>query len=110
MILHQVVGICDEEMQLARRWSGIEMINIMRKKPELGGKLLITDMRRGESLTDLERGNLCILGGSNLSGVTTEVAWSRWGSMDEIVDVVGEEDCNPTITGMIVDVVSFVIY
>nr|ACZ64513.1 sufu-like protein [Schmidtea mediterranea] len=90
----QVVGICDEEMQLARRWSGIEMIAAMRKRVETGGSLLVTDMRRGESLNDLE-GNFHKNEGSNLSGVTTEVSWGRWGSLEEIIDVVGEEEYVP---------------
>ncbi|CAL8106731.1 unnamed protein product [Calicophoron daubneyi] len=74
----QIVGLCDEELRLVQRWTGTHVADLMRRLPETGGELLVTDMRRKSSLFELEPSLADCINehlrreGSNLSGVTTQ--------------------------------------
>ncbi|TGZ70898.1 hypothetical protein CRM22_002929 [Opisthorchis felineus] len=79
----QLVGLCEEELRLVQRWTGNRVIDIMRRLPETGGGLLVTDMKRKLSLFELEPkladyvNEQLRIEGSNLSGVTTQYfAWA----------------------------------
>uniref|UniRef100_A0A8C4X190 Suppressor of fused homolog n=1 Tax=Eptatretus burgeri TaxID=7764 RepID=A0A8C4X190_EPTBU len=77
----QVVGVCTEELRAAQQWNGAGIIELIRLVPPAGGTWLVTDMRRGESIFELdpqlqdrlERG--VASEGSNLSGVSARCAW-----------------------------------
>lgn len=79
----QIVGICTEELKAAQQWNGAGVLDILRRLPAAGGPWHITDMRRGESVFELdpyaqeevERG--FELEGSNLSGVSGRCSWSE---------------------------------
>ncbi|KAE8749523.1 hypothetical protein FOCC_FOCC003788 [Frankliniella occidentalis] len=77
----QIVGVCQEELQAAQRWNGKGMIDILKQTDGAGGPWLVTDMRRGESILELD---VCVqeeieLGietdGSDLSGVSARCSW-----------------------------------
>lgn len=78
----QIVGICAEELKAAQKWNGAGVLDIISRIPSAGGPWHITDMRRGESIFELdlsaheevERG--FELEGSNLSGVSARCSWS----------------------------------
>ncbi|GFG39370.1 hypothetical protein Cfor_08323 [Coptotermes formosanus] len=78
----QIVGICREELQAAQHWNGPGVLEILKRLPGAGGPWLITDMRRGESMLELdpaaqeevERG--IETEGSNLSGVSARCSWA----------------------------------
>jgi suppressor of fused-like protein len=77
----QIVGICAEELKAAQQWNGAGVLDMISRKPSAGGLWFITDMRRGESIFELdlnaheefERG--FELEGSNLSGVSARCSW-----------------------------------
>ncbi|KAH9524830.1 hypothetical protein Btru_027983 [Bulinus truncatus] len=77
----QIVGVCGEELKAAQHWNGPGIIELLRSKPAAGGAWLVTDMRRGETIFELdphlkERLDQGIeQEGSNLSGVS---AWCSW--------------------------------
>uniref|UniRef100_A0A8C4WQN9 Suppressor of fused homolog n=1 Tax=Eptatretus burgeri TaxID=7764 RepID=A0A8C4WQN9_EPTBU len=77
----QIVGVCQEELQAAQRWNGVGMLHLLASTPCTGGAWLITDMRRGESLfeinpTQQERIEQGVqTEGSNLSGVSARCCW-----------------------------------
>jgi len=79
----QVVGICREELLAAQRWNGPGVLDILRRLPGAGGPWLVTDMRRGETMFELDvtaqeevdRG--IEEDGSNLSGVSARCSWSE---------------------------------
>lgn len=50
----QIVGVCLEELQAAQQWTGPGVIQLMKSVPGAGGEWLITDMRRGESIFELD--------------------------------------------------------
>ncbi|KAJ4431518.1 hypothetical protein ANN_20116, partial [Periplaneta americana] len=78
----QIVGICTEELQAAQHWNGPGVLDILKRLPGAGGPWLITDMRRGESMLELdlaaqeevEKG--IENEGSNLSGVSARCSWA----------------------------------
>ncbi|KAF7256238.1 hypothetical protein EG68_06989 [Paragonimus skrjabini miyazakii] len=79
----QLVGLCNEELRLVQRWTGTRVMELMCRLPETGGELLVTDMRRKQSLFELEPNLASFVNdqlrreGSNLSGVTTQYfAWA----------------------------------
>ncbi|KAA3674455.1 suppressor of fused [Paragonimus westermani] len=79
----QLVGLCNEELRLVQRWTGTRVMELMCHLPETGGGLLVTDMRRKQSLFELEPNLASFVNeqlrreGSNLSGVTTQYfAWA----------------------------------
>ncbi|XP_071948523.1 suppressor of fused homolog isoform X2 [Antedon mediterranea] len=77
----QITGVCNEELQAAQRWNGPAVIELLRTIPLAGGIWLVTDMRRGETIFELdpqlqeqvERG--INNEGSNLSGVSAKCLW-----------------------------------
>lgn len=82
-LFDQLVGLCDEELRLVQRWTGSHVAELMRRLPDTGGNLLVTDMRRKLSLFELEPQLFDYVNehlrreGSNLSGVTTQYfAWA----------------------------------
>ncbi|XP_066535034.1 suppressor of fused homolog isoform X2 [Hoplias malabaricus] len=77
----QIVGVCTEELQAAQQWNGQGILDLLRGVHIAGGPWLITDMRRGETIFDIdphlqERVDKGIeTDGSNLSGVSAKCAW-----------------------------------
>ncbi|CAH0558751.1 unnamed protein product [Brassicogethes aeneus] len=79
----QIVGICVEELKAAQQWNGAGVLDIISRIPAAGGPGHITDMRRGESIFELnpsahevvERGFESE--GSNLSGVSARCSWEE---------------------------------
>ncbi|XP_017319773.2 suppressor of fused homolog isoform X3 [Ictalurus punctatus] len=78
----QIVGVCTEELQAAQQWNGQGILDLLRGVRVAGGPWLITDMRRGETIFDIdphlqqERLDKGIeTDGSNLSGVSAKCAW-----------------------------------
>uniref|UniRef100_A0A8C7TTR7 Suppressor of fused homolog n=1 Tax=Oncorhynchus mykiss TaxID=8022 RepID=A0A8C7TTR7_ONCMY len=78
----QIVGVCTEELQAAQQWNGQGMLELLRGVHVAGGPWLITDMRRGETIFDIdphlqpERVDQGIeTEGSNLSGVSAKCVW-----------------------------------
>ncbi|XP_043225603.1 suppressor of fused homolog [Amphibalanus amphitrite] len=84
----QIVGITPEELEAVQHWNGSGMVDIMKRCRGAGGPLLVTDMRRGESVFELEpavREEVeCGIDveGSNLSGVSAWLSWARRQSAD----------------------------
>lgn len=78
----QIVGVCAEELHAAQQWNGAGIINLMRSFPQAGGPMLVTDMRRGETIFELdpdirEKVDEGISEeGSNLSGVSAKFSYS----------------------------------
>ncbi|XP_070540904.1 suppressor of fused homolog [Ptychodera flava] len=80
----QILGVCNEELQAAQHWNGPAVLDLIRKTPGGGGPWLVTDMRRGESIFDIDphlqemvdRG--IETDGSNLSGVSAKCSWQDW--------------------------------
>lgn len=79
----QIIGVCQEELRAAQQWNGPGLIDLMRTVPAAGGVWLVTDMRRGESIFDLDPDlrNAVEDGiaaeGSNLSGASAKITWSE---------------------------------
>lgn len=79
----QIVGVCVEELQAAQQWNGPGLIDIMKSVPGVGGAWLVTDMRRGETIFELDPDVKLAVDdginaeGSNLSGVTAKCSWSE---------------------------------
>uniref|UniRef100_U3I4G1 SUFU negative regulator of hedgehog signaling n=1 Tax=Anas platyrhynchos platyrhynchos TaxID=8840 RepID=U3I4G1_ANAPP len=77
----QIVGVCTEELHAAQQWNGQGILELLRTVPVAGGPWLITDMRRGETIFEIdphlqERVDKGIeTDGSNLSGVSAKCAW-----------------------------------
>ncbi|KAG7159799.1 Suppressor of fused-like [Homarus americanus] len=96
----QIVGVTTEELRAAQHWNGV------------GGPWMVTDMRRGESIYELEPSvaeeveNGIENEGSNLSGVSARIAWAEaeLGSMvpssPQIprTDLEQEPEASPRIT------------
>ncbi|KAI8777236.1 suppressor of fused [Biomphalaria glabrata] len=91
----QIVGVCGEELKAAQHWNGPGIIELLRSKPAAGGAWLVTDMRRGETIFELdphlkERLDQGIeQEGSNLSGVS---AWCSWDEPGESHSSDSEDD------------------
>ncbi|XP_072477228.1 suppressor of fused homolog isoform X3 [Notamacropus eugenii] len=82
VIFLQIVGVCTEELHAAQQWNGQGILELLRTVPVAGGPWLITDMRRGETIFEIdphlqqERVDKGIeTDGSNLSGVSAKCAW-----------------------------------
>ncbi|MGH0134482.1 UNVERIFIED_CONTAM: hypothetical protein FKN15_055036 [Acipenser sinensis] len=78
----QIVGVCTEELQAAQQWNGQGILDLLRTVHVAGGPWLITDMRRGETIFEIdphlqqEKVDKGIeTDGSNLSGVSAKCAW-----------------------------------
>ncbi|KAK4287394.1 hypothetical protein Pmani_039533 [Petrolisthes manimaculis] len=79
----QIVGVTTEELRAAQHWNGVGVLDIMKRMPCAGGLWMVTDMRRGESIYELEPSvaeeveNGIENEGSNLSGVSSRIAWAE---------------------------------
>ncbi|XP_069936632.1 suppressor of fused homolog isoform X2 [Cherax quadricarinatus] len=79
----QIVGVTTEELRAAQHWNGIGVLDIIKRMPSAGGPWMVTDMRRGESIYELEPSvaeeveNGIENEGSNLSGVSARIAWAE---------------------------------
>lgn len=79
----QIVGVCGEELMAAQRWNGPGVIDLMKNIEGAGSPWLVTDMRRGESMFDLDLNvqeavdKGIEVDGSNLSGVSARCTWSE---------------------------------
>jgi len=79
----QVVGVCTEELKAAQHWNGPGVVEFIKSIPSAGGAWLITDMRRGETIFDLnpelqeELDEGIERDGSNLSGVSGCCSWEE---------------------------------
>jgi len=77
------VGVCNEELKSAQHWNGRSFLELMKGVPGAGGPWLVTDMRRGESVfeldTDVEEAVQMGISeeGSDLSGVGAKISWSE---------------------------------
>ncbi|XP_067126583.1 suppressor of fused homolog isoform X2 [Centruroides vittatus] len=101
----QIVGVCSEELQAAQGWNGPGIIEVMKSVPGAGGPWLITDMRRGENIFELDPNVQETVDkgieteGSNLSGVSARCQWSEKRSLtkDSIRQGNIESDVEPSI-------------
>ena len=50
----QIVGACSEELQRAQQWGVRGILKMMQQCEKTGGALLVTDMRREETIFDLD--------------------------------------------------------
>ncbi|KAM7171100.1 suppressor of fused homolog isoform 4-T4 [Macrochelys suwanniensis] len=50
----QIVGVCTEELHAAQQWNGQGILELLRTVPVAGGPWLITDMRRGETIFEID--------------------------------------------------------
>ncbi|XP_072178025.1 suppressor of fused homolog [Diadema setosum] len=81
----QIVGVCTEELQASQRWNGPGMLELLKSMEVAGGEWLVTDMRRGETIfevnphlmEEVEHG--IETEGSNLSGVSARCSWEPVG-------------------------------
>ncbi|OQR71854.1 suppressor of fused-like [Tropilaelaps mercedesae] len=79
----QLVGVCSEELKAAQHWNGKGFLQLMKGVNGAGGPWLITDMRRGESVFELDADveEAVQMGisqeGSDLSGVSAKLSWSE---------------------------------
>ncbi|KRT85723.1 hypothetical protein AMK59_1017 [Oryctes borbonicus] len=98
----QIVGICADELRAAQQWNGAGILEMISRLPQAGGLWHITDMRRGESIFELEpnaheeieRG--FELEGSNLSGVSARCSWAEQDFSKSIVIKEKRDDRNST--------------
>jgi len=79
----QIVGVCLEELQAAQQWNGPGIIDLMKSVSGAGGNWLVTDMRRGETIFELDPelqeavDDGIATQGSNLSGVSARCTWNE---------------------------------
>lgn len=79
----QIVGVCVAELKAAQQWNGPGLIDAMKGVEGAGGPWLVTDMRRGESIFELDPEirdaveDGIATEGSNLSGVTAKCSWTE---------------------------------
>lgn len=52
----QIVGVCAEELKAAQQWNGRSFVALMQRVAGAGGPWLVTDMRRGETVFELDPG------------------------------------------------------
>ncbi|XP_067657154.1 suppressor of fused homolog [Haliotis asinina] len=84
----QIVGVCGEELKAAQHWNGPGVIELLRSKAVAGGAWLVTDMRRGETIFEIEPSLQETVDhgieteGSNLSGVSSRCSWEEPGDPD----------------------------
>ncbi|XP_072026713.1 suppressor of fused homolog [Amphiura filiformis] len=77
----QIIGVCSEELKAAQQWNGPSVLELMKTVPMAGGTWLITDMRRGETILEInpqlqEQIDIGVAtDGSNLSGVSAKCLW-----------------------------------
>ncbi|XP_022661750.1 suppressor of fused homolog [Varroa destructor] len=98
----QLVGVCQEELKAAQHWNGKSFLQLMKGVPGLGGPWLVTNMRRGESVFELEVDveEAVQMGisqeGSDLSGVGAKMFWSEEmsGQIGHVSDCPGVTERN----------------
>ncbi|RWS31318.1 Suppressor of fused-like protein [Leptotrombidium deliense] len=79
----QIVGVCLEELKAAQQWNGPAIIDLMKSVDGAGGPWLVTDMRRGETIFEIDPelqeavDDGIATEGSNLSGVSAKCSWSE---------------------------------
>ncbi|XP_050546297.1 suppressor of fused homolog isoform X2 [Daktulosphaira vitifoliae] len=77
----QIIGACLDELQAVQQWNGPGVLQIMKRYPVTGGLWLITNMRRGESIIDIDpsvRNEIAEgikMEGSNLCGISAHCSW-----------------------------------
>ena len=76
-----MIGITSEELRAVQHWTGAGVLAIMKRRLVTGGPWLVTDIKRGSSIYELDP---CVAEevetgietqGSNLSGVSAKIAW-----------------------------------
>ena len=88
----QIVGVCLEELQAAQQWNGLGIIDLMKSVPGAGGSWLVTDMRRGESIFEIDPelqeavDDGIATEGSNLSGVSARCTWSEKMATEKVTE------------------------
>ena len=81
----QIVGACAEELKAAQHWNGMGVLDLLKTLSVAGGQWLITDMRRGENMFEIEPAlqeqvdDGIEKDGSNLTGVTSKCSWEEPG-------------------------------
>lgn len=50
----QIIGVCAEELKAAQQWNGRSFVALMQRVPGAGGPWLVTNMRRGETVFELD--------------------------------------------------------
>ncbi|XP_064631049.1 suppressor of fused homolog isoform X2 [Lineus longissimus] len=86
----QIVGVCAEEIKAAQHWNGAGVIELLKSQPVAGGPWLISSMRRGETIFEIdpqlqERVDHGIEAeGSNLSGVSSKCSWEEGEESEQI--------------------------
>ncbi|XP_029343842.1 suppressor of fused homolog [Acyrthosiphon pisum] len=79
----QIVGACLEELQTVQRWNGPGVLQILKRHSVTGGSWLITNMRRGESMFDVDPSvhdeitEGIKTEGSNLCGISAHCSWEE---------------------------------
>ncbi|XP_077500808.1 suppressor of fused domain protein isoform X1 [Amblyomma americanum] len=79
----QIVGVCAEELKAAQQWNGRSFVALMQRVPGAGGPWLVTNMRRGETVFELDPSIQDAVDqgieveGSDLSGVSAKLCWSE---------------------------------
>lgn len=85
----QIVGVCLEELQAAQQWNGLGLIDLIKSIPSAGGQWLLTDMRRGETIFEIDPDmkeavdDGIALQGSNLSGVSARCSYAKYRLNDD---------------------------
>ena len=91
----QIIGVCAEELQAAQQWNGTGLIGLMQAVTGLGGPWLVTDMKRQQTIFELDASVRASVDdgiaseGSNLSGVTAKCSWRE--SDDSINAAAGDQ-------------------
>lgn len=49
----QIVGVTEDELNQASWWKGLGILKLLRKDPQTGGRWLLTDMERSQSVFEL---------------------------------------------------------
>lgn len=79
----QIVGVTEEELDQATWWKGLGVLNLLKKDPQTGGKWLITDMERSQSVFELFPKTLNELkqnletDGSDLAGINADFTFKE---------------------------------
>ncbi|XP_049804472.1 suppressor of fused homolog [Schistocerca nitens] len=94
----QIVGVTAEELQAAQQWNGPGVLDILKRLPGAGSQWLVTDMRRGESMQEIdlaaqeEVDQGVEKDGSNLSGVSARCSWTDVNMQNLIHHIVGNRN------------------
>lgn len=105
----QIVGVCLEELQSAQQWNGLGIIDLMKSVSAAGGDYLVTDMRRGETIFEIDPelreavDDGIATQGSNLSGVSARCSYSRYeeaakSDQEDSNSAAGSEEAETKVT------------